>query len=164
LQFGPRRRGQVSKYCIFDRRTTYNGGKVVDFDYVLDAVGRVSAVSKTSAASGFFSRYSNGTQGLDIYYLYDSRSQVTAETTYLGGSTATVLTGRTEAYAYDQAGNRSTTTHNGSTATYNPSLLNQYDQRTVSGYYDVAGGGEPKGTCREGLLPKGDFSEAACDV
>ena len=136
---------------------------MVDFDYVLDAVGRVSAVSKTSAASGFFSRYSNGTQGLDIYYLYDSRSQVTAETTYLGGSTATVLTGRTEAYAYDQAGNRSTTTHNGSTATYNPSLLNQYDQRTVSGYYNVAGG-EPKGTCREGLLPKGDFSEAACDV
>jgi len=23
---------------------------------------------------------------------------------------------------------------------------------------------EPKGICREGLLPKGDFSEAACDV
>jgi hypothetical protein len=38
---------------------------VVDFDYVLDAVGQVSAVSKTGAAGGFFSRYGNGTQGLD---------------------------------------------------------------------------------------------------
>ena len=38
---------------------------MVDFDYVLDAVGQVSAVSKTGAAGGFFSRYGNGTQGLD---------------------------------------------------------------------------------------------------
>lgn len=63
---------------------------------------------------------------------------MTSEVTRLGG-TSTVLAGRSEGYAFDNIGNRSTTTHNGDTATYTPNALNQYTQRTTPGVIDVAG-------------------------
>ena len=59
-------------------------------------VGNVVA-AKTS---DLYARYGNGTQGLDMTWGYDDRSQVTSEVTKLGGS-GTVLTGRDDAFAYE---------------------------------------------------------------
>ena len=108
------------------------------FDYAHDNLGRRTSVNKTG---DLYSRYGNGTQGLDTTWGYDDRSQVTSEQTKLGGS-STVLTGRDDAYAWDTMGNRSGTagtTHHGSTAAYTSKALNQYTQRTVPGVFDVAG-------------------------
>ena len=109
------------------------------FDYAHDNLGRRTSVAK---AGEMFNRYGNGTQGLDTAWGYDDRSQLTSEVTKLGGS-ATVLTGRDDAYAYDNMGNRSSTSgtsHNSNTASYTVNALNQYTQRTVPGVFDVAGG------------------------
>lgn len=50
-----------------------------------------------------------------------------------------MLTGREDAYAWDNIGNRSTATHNSQLTTYTSTLLNTYSQRTVPGVFDVAG-------------------------
>jgi YD repeat-containing protein len=108
------------------------------FDYAHDNLGRRTGVAK---AGELYSRYGNGTQGLDTTWGYDDRSQVTSEQTKLGGS-ATVLIGRDDAFAYDNIGNRSSTsgtTHNAATANYTANALNQYTQRSVPGTFDVAG-------------------------
>ena len=44
-----------------------------------------------------------------------------------------MLTGREDAYAWDNIGNRSTATHNSQLTTYTSTLLNTYSQRTVPG-------------------------------
>jgi RHS repeat-associated protein len=54
-----------------------------------------------------------------------------------------VLTGREDAYAWDNIGNRSTATHNSQLTTYTSTLLNTYSQRTVPGIFDVAGAAGP---------------------
>ncbi|HRG55263.1 MAG TPA: RHS repeat-associated core domain-containing protein, partial [Lacunisphaera sp.] len=105
------------------------------FDYAHDNLGRRTSVNKTG---DLYSRYGNGSQGLDTAWGYDDRSQVTSEQTKLGGS-ATVLTGRDDAYAFDNIGNRATATHNSQLTTYTSTLLNTYSQRTVPGVFDVAG-------------------------
>jgi len=108
------------------------------FDYALDNLGRRTSVAKTGE---MFGRYGNGSQGLDTVYGYDDRSQLTSEQTKLGG-TSTVLTGRDDGYAFDNIGNRASTsgtTHNGNAANYTTNALNQYTQRTVPGVFDVAG-------------------------
>jgi hypothetical protein len=74
------------------------------FDHAHDNLGRRTSVAKSGE---LYSRYGNGTQGLDTAWSYDDRSQVTGEVTKLGGS-STVLTGRDDAYAFDNIGNRST--------------------------------------------------------
>ena len=113
--------------------TNWSTTTKASFNYASDALGRRTAVAKTGE---MFTRYS--TSGLDTGYGYNDRSEVTAEQTKLGG-TSTVLTGRDDAYAFDHIGNRATTTHNGSTATYTANSLNQYSQRTTPGVIDVAG-------------------------
>lgn len=103
------------------------------FDYGHDNLGRRTSVAKTGE---LYSRYGNGTQGLDTTWGYDDRSQVTSELTKLGGS-STVLTGRDDGYAFDNIGNRSSTagtTHNSNTTNYTTNALNQYTQRTVRAY------------------------------
>jgi RHS repeat-associated protein len=105
------------------------------FDYGHDNLGRRTSVAKTGE---MYARYGNGTQGLDTAWGYDDRSQLTSEITKLGGS-STVLTGRDDAYAFDNLGNRSTATHNSQLTTYTSTLLNTYSQRTVPGVFDVAG-------------------------
>jgi RHS repeat-associated protein len=122
---------------INQRKTTWGATPVIkaQFDYTQDNLGRITDTAKTGEV---FNRYGNGTQGLDTFYGYDDRSQVTSEVTKLGGS-STVLTGRNDAYAWDNIGNRTSLTHNGNTATYTANALNQYTQRTVSAFFDVAG-------------------------
>jgi RHS repeat-associated protein len=107
----------------------------VKFDYAHDSLGRRTGVAKSG---DFYGRYGNGTQGLDTTWGYDDRSQVTSEVSKLGGS-STVLGGRDDAFAFDNLGNRTTTTHNGNTSTYTANTLNQYTQRIVPGIFDVAG-------------------------
>ncbi len=123
---------------IDQRKTTWGATPVIktQFDFTQDNLGRVTQTAKTGEV---FNRYGNGTEGLTTYYTYDDRSQVTSEVTKVGTS-STVLTGRNDsAFAYDPIGNRTTVTHNGNSATYTANSLNQYTQRTVPGYFDVAG-------------------------
>ncbi|MDI1336598.1 MAG: hypothetical protein PSU94_10515, partial [Lacunisphaera sp.] len=120
------------------RTTTISSTTKAAFAYAQDNLGRVSSVAKTGE---IYNRYGNGTEGLKIYYGYDDRSQLTSEVTKIGTS-STVLTGRDDAYAFDNLGNRSSTagtTHNSNTANYTTNALNQYTQRTVPGVFDVAG-------------------------
>ncbi|MBI3884659.1 MAG: RHS repeat-associated core domain-containing protein [Opitutae bacterium] len=116
-------------------RTTVVGTTKASFGYTRDSLGRVTQTGKTGE---LFNRYGDGTQGLWTNYGYDDRSQLTSEQTRLAGTT-TVLTGRDDAYAFDNLGNRSTATHNGNSTAYTSNSLNQYSSRTVPGVFDVAG-------------------------
>lgn len=114
-----------------------------------DVLGRRTKVAKTGdSTTGMFIRYGNGSEGLTTYYGYDDRSQLTSEVTKVGTG-STVLTGRDDAYAFDNIGNRHSTngtTHNGNTANYTTNALNQYTQRTVPGVFDVAGAADAGAT------------------
>ncbi len=92
--------------------------------YQVDALGRRSDVAKTGE---LYSRY--GSAGLDTSWGYNDRSEVTAESTKLGG-TSTALVGRDGTYFYDSIGNRTTTTQSGhpTSTTYTVNSLNQYTQ------------------------------------
>jgi YD repeat-containing protein len=103
------------------------------FEYAHDALGRRTGVAKTGA---MFARY--GANGLETTWSYNDRSEVIGEQTVLGG-TATALTGRDDAYGYDNLGNRTSVSHNGTAASYTSNALNQYTQRAVPGTVDVAG-------------------------
>ncbi len=70
-------------------------------------------------------------------YGYDDLGQV--KTAAKHEATAAIRLGQDYGYDFDTIGNRLTTTTNGNTATYSPSLLNQYDTRTVPGEVDVIG-------------------------
>ena len=120
------------------RATTIGAVTKAAFSYGQDVMGRIGSNAKTGEV---FNRYGNGTEGLKTVYDYNDRSELTIEQTKIGTS-ATVLTGRNDAYAYDNIGNRSSTagtTHNGNTASYTTNALNQYTSRTVPGIFDVAG-------------------------
>jgi RHS repeat-associated protein len=106
------------------------------FDYAYDNLGRRTGVAKTGEV---YSRYS--ASGLDTTWGYDDRNEITSEVSKLGG-TSTVLTGRDDAYAFDNIGNRASTagtTHNSNAAAYTSNSLNQYTQRVIPGVIDVAG-------------------------
>lgn len=94
-------------------------------------------------------------------YSYDALGQVTSAGKFLADDTAAV--GLAYGYTYDDIGNRKTAIINGQTATYTPSALNQYSQRTVPGMLDVLGaasataavtiavnGSTPEATTRQG--------------
>lgn len=120
---------------VNSRETTRSSTVKAKFAYTHDNLGRVTQNDRTGE---MFSRYGNGSQGLKSSYGYNTRNELTSEITYLGG-TSTVLTGRNDAYTYDQLGNRKTTTHNGDGATYTVNALNQYSERTAPRVFDVAG-------------------------
>jgi RHS repeat-associated protein len=98
------------------------------FDHTHDALYRVVTVAKTGDQ---FSSYGNGTQGLETDFAYDDRSQLTADSTALGGS-STPLTGRDDYHAYDPIGNRTSVNRSGTTLTYTANNLNQYTAITGS--------------------------------
>ena len=76
-------------------------------------------------------------------FSYDSLGQVTAGRKKL--STGDVMLGYDYAFAFDDIGNRMTTTVNSHASTYtlDTTKLNQYTQRTVPGFVDVFGSAKP---------------------
>ena len=70
-------------------------------------------------------------------YGYDSMGQVTSGKKYW--SDGTPVAGQQFDYAFDDIGNRQTTTRDGRQATYTPNSLNQYTSRTVPGFVNVLG-------------------------
>jgi RHS repeat-associated protein len=77
-------------------------------------------------------------------YGYDSLGQVTSAGKKLAGGMA--VPGHAYAFLFDDIGNRQTATFNGTTTTYAPNDLNQYDQRTVPGVIEVLGDANPAAT------------------
>lgn len=114
------------------------------FTYTQDTLGRVKDVAKSGT---MFDHYGTGNAGLKTFYTYNDRSELYQETTKLDTAstltTGTVLTGREDAYTYDSLGNRATTTHNTSEATYTPNSRNGYATRTGYNRLDVAGARDP---------------------
>jgi RHS repeat-associated protein len=113
--------------------TKWAANSKAKFDYAHDNLGRRTSVAKTGE---MYSRYSSA--GLDTHWGYNDRSEVTSEVSKLGG-TSTVLTGRDDTFAFDNIGNRSSATHNGTSSSYTANALNQYTQRAVDGSVDVTG-------------------------
>ncbi|HEU5072417.1 MAG TPA: type IV secretion protein Rhs, partial [Verrucomicrobiae bacterium] len=70
-------------------------------------------------------------------YQYDKLGQVTSGKKYWSDGTA--VAGQQFDYAFDDIGNRQSTTRDTRTASYTANLLNQYSSRTVPGYVNVLG-------------------------
>ncbi len=113
--------------------TKYSTASKARFDYTNDTLGRRTGVAKTGQ---MYARYSSA--GLDTAWGYNDRSELTSESSKLGG-TSTTLAGRDDAYDFDHIGNRKSVTRNGSTSTYTANALNQYTQTTDPGVIDVTG-------------------------
>lgn len=113
--------------------TKYSTTSKARFDYTNDTLGRRTGVAKTGQ---MYARYSSA--GLDTVWGYNDRSELTSESSKLGG-TSTTLAGRDDAYDFDHIGNRKSVTRNGSTSTYSANALNQYTQTTDPGVIDVTG-------------------------
>jgi RHS repeat-associated protein len=77
-------------------------------------------------------------------YGYDSLGQVDSAVKKQAGGTA--IPGHAYGFLFDDIGNRQTATFNGTTTTYTPNELNQYDQRTVPGVIEVLGDANPAAT------------------
>ena len=115
--------------------TKYGATTKSKFEYDHDSLGRRTSVTKTGE---LYARY--GTSGLVTGWSYNDRSEVTGEVTNVTvGSTSAALAGRSDGYAYDNIGNRSSTTHNATSSSYASNALNQYTQRAVAGSVDVTG-------------------------
>lgn len=70
-------------------------------------------------------------------YGYDALGQVDSAVKKQAGGTT--IPGHAYGFLFDDIGNRKTATFNGSTTTYAPNDLNQYDERTVPGVIEVRG-------------------------
>jgi len=70
-------------------------------------------------------------------YSYDALGQVTSAGKKLAGGNE--IPGHAYAFLFDDIGNRKTSGFNGTTTTYTPNDLNQYDERTVPGVIEVLG-------------------------
>lgn len=106
-----------------DQRSTYVGANCkAAFVYDHDALGR--AYYRYSVGE-LFAGYGNGTQGLETDFAYNDRSEVTADSTTLGGS-STPLSGRDDYHGYDPIGNRTTIYRSGTPVSYSTNALNQY--------------------------------------
>jgi RHS repeat-associated protein len=98
-----------------------------------------------STLSQFDYRYNPASQRTSVtnldgsywVYGYDSMGQVTSGKKYW--SDGTPVAGQQFDYAFDDIGNRQTTTRDGRQATYSPNNLNQYTSRTVPGFVNVLG-------------------------
>jgi len=125
-------RNLLATISTSDQSTT-----IGQFQYAYDALGR--RTSKVSTGS-LFSRYQAG--GLADGYTYDSKSQLTGDTTYQSTDptiTTTPVLGRTLTYAYDQIGSRTSSSVDGVQAAYTNNSLNQLVSRTEPGYDWVSG-------------------------
>ena len=77
-------------------------------------------------------------------YGYDALGQVDSAVKKQAGGTA--VPGHAYGFLFDDIGNRKTATFNGTTTTYAPNDLNQYDERTVPGVIEVLGDANPAAT------------------
>jgi RHS repeat-associated protein len=103
---------------------TGSGATIASFTYGFDANGRRQTILREDL-----------TQWV---YGYNGRSEVTSgvKKASVGGA---ILSGYNFNYNYDAIGNRTTTNINNSPASYSPTTLNQYDQRTVPRNLDLYG-------------------------
>ena len=115
--------------------TSVGGVSQAKFDYAVDALGRRTATEQSGKAfEGYLSN------GLSYAHLYNDRSELTQSLGRVPGS-STQVPGRKFDYAYDSIGNRSSSHVDDRGITYTTNKLNQYTQRTVPNYLDVAGMG-----------------------
>ena len=107
-----------------------SGGGSVGTTYLYDAAGNRERATLPDAT----------------YWSYDpnDRGEVEGGTKKLANDTA--LSGYAFGYQFDGIGNRTSTTRNTHTATYTPTALNQYTDRTVPGFLDVLGKALPAAT------------------
>ncbi len=133
------------------KRTTVKrvGVERVRHDRNFDRIGRIESVTSTVGGIATVARtygYNDANQRVGVAhengrrwaYDYDDLGQVRSAQKRLADNT-TPLPGYTFGYAFDDIGNRTETTANGRTATYNPDLLNRYFDRVVPGAFDVRG-------------------------
>ena len=104
------------------------------FDYVSDAIGRRTAITRSGSA---FSSLSGSVD----HYGYNDRSEVVSAHRTLNGEE---VRGFSFGYAYDPIGNRTSSTEwdeNGvaRTSHYTANELNEYESRTVPGYVTILG-------------------------
>ncbi len=114
-------------YDYLDRLTSITNQPSADS--ALSHTYRYNAANQRTRATREDNRY--------WHYDYDALGQVTAGRKHLPNGD--IINGLDYGWTYDDIGNRETATTNGSTATYTPNLLNQYDQRTVPGVVDIFG-------------------------
>jgi RHS repeat-associated protein len=107
-------------------------------------------VSSASSAVSFLYQYSAANQrtratlndGSYWVYQYDALGQVISGTHFWADGT--LVAGQDFSYAFDDIGNRTTTSGRASAAsTYTANRLNQYSSRTVAPYVDVLGVANP---------------------
>ncbi len=108
--------------------TKWGATSKAKFDHTHDVLYRATTILKTGEQ---FSTYGNGSQGLETDFTYNDRSELTGDSTALGG-TSTPLTGRDDYHAYDPIGNRTQVLRSGATVNYTPNNLNQYTSFTGS--------------------------------
>jgi len=120
--------------------TTTNG-----YDHLNRLTNTASLGGTGSTRSQFDYQYNPASQRPRVTHLdgsywvygYDSMGQVTSGRKYW--SDGTPVAGQQFDYAFDDIGNRQTTTRDGRQATYTPNTLNQYTNRTVPGFVNVLG-------------------------
>jgi len=120
--------------------TTTNG-----YDHLNRLTNTASLGGTGSTRSQFDYQYNPASQRTSVtnldgsywVYGYDSMGQVTSGKKYW--SDGTPVAGQQFDYAFDDIGNRQTTTRDGRQATYSPNNLNQYTSRTVPGFVNVLG-------------------------
>jgi RHS repeat-associated protein len=139
-------------------------GEPLTFNRSTDNLGRVSNISTDRANSDILSAtrytYNGANQSIlaereDNFrwtYNYDALGQVTTVEKRLADG-ITPLAGHSFTYDYDDIGNRRTTLTNGRTSTYTATLLNSYQQRTVSAAVDVMGAAAADATVTVNFQP-----------
>ena len=130
--------------------TFKNGGStVMTTTKTYDNLNRLTLTATTkpggTVLSSYGYRYNNLNQreradlsdGSYWQYGYDSLGQVTSGSKRLSDNAE--VAGEQFGYAFDNIGNRTSTTVNGRSAIYSPNALNQYVSRMVPGAVDVLG-------------------------
>ncbi|MCO5052924.1 MAG: hypothetical protein M9920_11545 [Verrucomicrobiae bacterium] len=130
---------------VFARNGTTVMTTTKGYDFVNRLTNTVSLGGTGATLSQFDYRYNTASQRTSVtnldgsywVYGYDSMGQVTSGRKYW--SDGTPVAGQQFDYAFDDIGNRQTTTRDGRQATYSPNILNQYTSRTVPGFVNVLG-------------------------
>ena len=153
---------RTNQYDALNRLTALGslvaGGETVGFAYGYTPANQRQAV--TNADGSYW------------VYAYDALGQVTAGTKHWPDGT--LVPAQQFSYSFDDIGNRQTTKTGGDanghklrTATYTANDLNQYTQRTVPGYADVAGSASTDATVTVNNQPthrRGEYYRAELAV
>jgi RHS repeat-associated protein len=139
----------VVNSSLIDTVTLKNAGTTrLTAARVYDHLNRLASITSTpsaAAASSHAYDYNAANQRTKATrensdhwnYGYDALGQVTSGQKYDSANVG--LPGHDFAWTYDDIGNRKTATVNGQAATYTPTSLNQYSQRTVPAVVEVLG-------------------------